>query len=110
MTKYTELLKRYIAFLEVECGNASSMAAVHGWKCPPEIVQKGIDFRQEIEDEEEAQYLCSEKFREDFAKQVEADTWEKGLPKIYMNEKRQIVEHWADGTVNIIKDSDNENN
>lgn len=56
------------------------------------------------QDKLEAEYLRSEKFKEDFTKQVEADTWGKGLPKIYMNEKKQIVEHWQDGTINIIKD------
>ena len=48
------------------------------------------------------EYLKSDKFKEDFARQVEKDTWEKGLPKIYMKDGN-IVEHWKDGTINIIK-------
>lgn len=59
-----------------------------------------------MEDEKEEEliaYLKSKEFQESFQKQVEEDTWGKGRPKIYMNEKKQIVEHWADGTINILK-------
>lgn len=51
-----------------------------------------------------ADYIKSEKFQEDFAKQVEKDTWGKGLPKIYMDKQGRIVEHWKDGTINILKE------
>ena len=51
----------------------------------------------------ESEYLKSEQFKEDFRKKVEEDTWEKGLPMIYMDENKNIVEHWKDGTINIIK-------
>ena len=44
-------------------------------------------------------YLRSEKFRADFRKAVEADTWEKGLPMYYMDEEGWLVEHWKDGRV-----------
>lgn len=27
----------------------------------------------------------------------------KGLPKIYVDENNNIVEHWKDGTINILK-------
>jgi hypothetical protein len=49
------------------------------------------------------EYLMSEQFQKDFAKQVEEDTWGKGLPKIYMDKEGRIVEHWKDGTINILK-------
>jgi hypothetical protein len=58
------------------------------------------------EDENWVKYLTSDKFKEDFAKQVENDTWGQGKPKIYMNKEGQIVEHWKDGTINIIKDKE----
>ncbi len=32
------------------------------------------------------EYIKSEQFQKDFAKQVEEDTWGKGLPKIYMDD------------------------
>lgn len=49
-------------------------------------------------------YIKSEKFKEDFKKQVEKDTWDKGLPKIYMDEEGRIVEHWKDGKIIILKE------
>ena len=49
-------------------------------------------------------YIKSEKFQGDFMRQVEKDTWDKGLPKIYMDKEGRIVEHWKDGTINIIKE------
>jgi tartrate dehydratase alpha subunit/fumarate hydratase class I-like protein len=54
----------------------------------------------------ENKYLKSEEAQELFQKIVERDTWEKGLPKIYMDKKGNIVEHWKDGTINIIKTKD----
>ena len=58
------------------------------------------------------EYLKSEQFQKDFSDQVTKDTWGyptkdgRGLPKIYMNELNQIVEHWKDGTINILKKVD----
>ena len=54
----------------------------------------------------ESEYFKSNKFKEDFRKKVEEDTWEKELPMIYMNEHKQIVEHWKDGTIKIIKEDE----
>lgn len=51
-------------------------------------------------------YLKSEEAQELFQEAVERDTWGKGLPKIYMDKKGNIVEHWKDGTINIIKHKD----
>jgi hypothetical protein len=56
-----------------------------------------------LTDEEELKYLKSKKFRKAFAKQVEKDTWGKGLPKIYMDKNENIVRHWKDGRIEIIK-------
>jgi hypothetical protein len=53
--------------------------------------------------DEVTKYLMSDKFKEDFAKQVEEDTWGQGLPKIYMDKEGNIIEHWKDGTINILK-------
>lgn len=50
-------------------------------------------------------YLKSEEFQKDFARRVEEDTWGKGLPKIYMDKEGRIVEHWKDGTINILKEN-----
>ena len=62
-----------------------------------DIISKRINNTKEIE------YFKSEEAQELFQKMVERDTWEKGLPKIYMDKKGNIVEHWKDGTINIIK-------
>lgn len=51
-----------------------------------------------------SEYIKSEKFQEDFIRQVEKDTWDKGLPKVYMDKEGNIVEHWKDGAINIIKE------
>jgi hypothetical protein len=48
-------------------------------------------------------YFESEEFKKSFNHTVELNTWEKGLPKIYMDEEGNIVEHWKDGTINILK-------
>lgn len=47
-------------------------------------------------------YLKSKQFRIDVSKIIESETWDKGLPKIYMKDGN-IVEHWRDGTINILK-------
>jgi len=49
------------------------------------------------------EYLTSKQFIKDFAEAVEKNTWGKGLPKIYMDEHGNIVEHWKDGTINILR-------
>lgn len=53
----------------------------------------------------ESEYFKSNKFKEDFRKKVEEDTWEKGKPMIYLDDNGNIVEHWKDGTIKIIKEN-----
>lgn len=53
------------------------------------------------------EYLKSDKFREDFKRQVELDTWGNDLPKIYMDDNGDIIEHWKDGTKKILKSKKN---
>lgn len=53
-------------------------------------VKKQIDFN-------------SEEFRKAFRESVEENTWDKRLPKIYLDENENIIEHWKDGTINILK-------
>ena len=52
----------------------------------------------------ESEYFKSNKFKEDFLKKVEEDTWEKGKPMIYLDDNGNIVEHFKDGTIKIIKE------
>lgn len=60
---------------------------------------------EEVEDRLELEYFKSEKFKKDFRKQVEEDTWEKERPMIYIDDNGNIVEHWKDGTIKIIKET-----
>lgn len=53
------------------------------------------------------EYLRSEEFKESFKRQIEKDTWENNLPKVYMDDNGNIVEHWSDGTINILKEKEN---
>lgn len=45
----------------------------------------------------------SKEFKEAFRKQVEADTWGKGLPMVYMDKDGWIVKHWKDGKIEKVK-------
>lgn len=53
----------------------------------------------------ESKYFRSEEFKKGFKEQVKKDTWEKGLPMVYRNNKGQIVKHWKDGKIEIIKEN-----
>lgn len=53
--------------------------------------------------DEVGEYLMSEQFKEDAKKQIEKDTWDKGLPKVYLNEDGWIVKHWKDGQIDKIQ-------
>jgi hypothetical protein len=47
--------------------------------------------------------FASKEFQDAFRKQVEKDTWDQGLPKIYLDDEGWIVEHWKDGRIDKIK-------
>ena len=38
----------YVKALEDECKSLGSLAHVHGWRCPPELVKRGENFRAKI--------------------------------------------------------------
>jgi hypothetical protein len=48
------------------------------------------------------EYLTSKQFQIDFAAAVKKDTWGQGLPMIYLDDNGNIVEHWENGTINIL--------
>lgn len=52
---------------------------------------------------EESEYFSSKEFKADMQKRIEEDTWGKDLPKIYLNENKQLVKHWKDRAIEIIK-------
>lgn len=43
------------------------------------------------------------KFRTKFLEQIKKDTWEQDLPMVYMDENKNIVKHFKDGKIEIIK-------
>jgi hypothetical protein len=49
-------------------------------------------------------YLKSEDFKNKFREKVEKDTWGNDLPMIYLDDVGNIVEHYKDGTIKIIKE------
>lgn len=49
------------------------------------------------------EYLKSKEFQKDIKKFIEQETWGKGFPKIYLDKNGDIVEHWKDGTINVLK-------
>ena len=57
-----------------------------------------------LTDKEELNYFNSKEFKDNMIKIIEEDTWDKGLPKIYLNDKDEIIEHYKNGTIKILKD------
>lgn len=48
-------------------------------------------------------YFRSDEFKKDFQKSVEKDTWGKGLPMAYRHINGDIVKHWKDGRIEVVK-------
>lgn len=68
---------------------------------PSDLTKK----QKEKYDKQLSKYFRSYKFKSDLMKRVEKDTWQKGLPKFYIDDKGQIVKHWKNGKIEIIKKS-----
>lgn len=51
----------------------------------------------------EGAFFKSKSFTDGFTQQVIKDTWGKGLPMVYLDDKNRIVEHWSDGRIKVIK-------
>jgi len=58
----------------------------------------------EMEDSDTASdFFGSDEFKDSFRKQIEADTWGKGHPMIYMDENGDMIRHYKDGRKEIIR-------
>lgn len=57
--------------------------------------------------DKETEYFQSKEFKDTIEKSIQRETWGKGLPRYYMDENKNIVEHWKDGTINILKHGNN---
>lgn len=60
-----------------------------------------------LTDEQEVEMLQSKGFNDFVKRRIQEETWGKGLPMIYMNDKKQVVKHWKDGKIEIIEDLKN---
>jgi len=75
------------------------------------IFRKDSAFREDDFDQDDVNdYVVSPQFQKDLNEQVTKDTWEvktkdgKGLPKIYLDKKGDLIRHWKDGTFEVIKE------
>lgn len=74
-----------------------------------------LGFREPTEDEiddfesdKEVEMFASKSFQDNMDTEIKKATWDIGLPMAYMNNLKQLVHHYKDGTIKIIKDlSDN---
>lgn len=55
------------------------------------------------DDDEVGKFLMSEEFQKSFMEQVNKDTWGHGLPKAYLDKDGNLIHHWEDGQIEIIK-------
>lgn len=55
-----------------------------------------------LSEKELHKYLLSKGFKRDIMKQIEKDTWDKGLPKIYLNDQGDMIKHFKSGKKVII--------
>lgn len=55
-----------------------------------------------IEFDEVADYLQSKEFQQSFHERVKRDTWGNGTPMIYMDDNKNIISHWENGTKDIL--------
>lgn len=48
-------------------------------------------------------YFKSEEFQQAVREKIEEDTWNEGLPMIYMDKEGWLVKKWKDGKIEKIK-------
>lgn len=65
---------------------------------PPDLTKK----ETAKSDKQLSEYFRSREFKKSMQKQIKKDTWGKGLPMVYVNDKGQIVNHWKSGKIEII--------
>lgn len=70
-----------------------------------------LGFREPTEDEiddfeydREVEMFTSKSFKDNMQEEIKKSTWDLGLPMAYMNNLKQLVHHYKDGTIKIIKD------
>ena len=48
-------------------------------------------------------YLQSEEFQKVMLERIKEDTWNEGLPMIYMDDEGWLVKEWKDGKIEKVK-------
>jgi hypothetical protein len=48
-------------------------------------------------------YFKSKEFKERIEQSIQRETWDKELPRYYLDKEGRVVEHWKDGTIKVIK-------
>jgi len=51
----------------------------------------------------QSDYFKSQEFKDSIKTIIEKDTWDKGLPKIYVDKEGRLIEHFKDGTIYVRK-------
>ena len=49
------------------------------------------------------EYFNSEEFQKTIRERIEEDTWNEGLPMIYMDKEGWLVKEWKDGKIEKLK-------
>lgn len=60
-------------------------------------------FDEMEEDGSLSEFFNSKEFKDGVKKIIEEDTWDRGLPKIYLDNDGWIVKHWKDGRIDKIE-------
>jgi len=63
---------------------------------------------EDDDDNDMFEFFRSKEFIDKLNKSIDAATWDKGLPKIYMDKDGWIVKHWKDGKIEKIKQINSE--
>lgn len=63
--------------------------------------QDEIDY---FESDRDVEMFASKSFQDNMDTEIKKSTWDIGLPMAYMNSLNQLVHHYKDGTIKIIKD------
>jgi hypothetical protein len=58
----------------------------------------------DFESDREIEMFTSKSFQDNLQTEIKKSTWDLGLPMAYMNSLKQLVHHYKDGTIKIIKD------
>ena len=62
--------------------------------------QDEIDY---FESDRDVEMFTSKSFQDNMKEEIKKSTWDLGLPMSYMNSLKQLVYHYKDGTIKIIK-------